>query len=144
MTRASDASGAGLRLPTDELFVALAHRTRRIVLFHLHQQGAATGDELVDVVRASTDPPADVGADDPYRVAMTLAEHHLPILERLDLVVYDRLYDTVTLGDIPGDLDDWLALAIRRDLRRAETREQAVESEGRDKDEGAFDFGDSS
>lgn len=134
MTRGSDASGAGPRLPTNELFAALAHRTRRTVLFHLHHQGTATVDELVDVVRASTDPPADVGADDPHRVAMTLAEHHLPILERLDLIVYDRLYDTVTLGDIPDDFGDWLALAIRRDLRWAEARDQAVESKGKGRD----------
>lgn len=114
----------------EELFMAFANRMRRIVLFHLHQQGAATFDELVDVVREYTDPRAEVGADDPHRLAMTLAEHELPLLESLALVVYDRLHDTVELGETPPDFGDWLDLAIRREVRWAETAGRSVEDDG--------------
>lgn len=116
-------------LTNEELFMALASRMRRIVLFHLHQQGVARFDELVDVVYEYTDPHAVVGADDRDRLATTIAEHQLPLMERLELVVYDRLHDTVELGDPPDDLGDWLDLAIRRELRWAETDDRSVEAD---------------
>jgi len=131
MTRSSDASGNRTELTNEQLFEALASQTRRIGLFHLHQQGAATFADLVDVVREYTDTRAAVGADDPSRVATVLAEHHLPRLEQVDLVVYDRLHDTVELEDTPADFGDWLDLAIRRELRWAATRELAGGSEGK-------------
>jgi len=128
VTRPSDTATEGRNLTNDELFMALASRMRRIVLFHLHQQGAATFDDLVDVVSEYTDIHAEVGADDPHRVAMALAEHQLPLLESLGLAVYDRLHDAVELGTPPDDFGEWLDLAIRRELRWAEAREQPVES----------------
>lgn len=142
MTCSSAASGDDTRLTTDELFVTLTSRARRIVLFHLHQQAAETFDGLVDVVREYTDTRADVGTDDSYHVGMTLAEHHLPRLERLDLVVYDRIHDTVNLKDTPADFGEWLDLAIRRELCWIQIREQAVKDEDEGKGDGPYDVGD--
>ncbi len=110
-------------MTNDDLFLALGNQVRRIVLFHLRQQGAATLSDLVDVTREYADPHAEVGADDPGRVAASLAEHHLPLLERLGLVVYDRLHDTVELGSVPDDFGDWIDLATRRELRWGEERQ---------------------
>lgn len=146
MTCSSAASGDDARLTTDELFVTLTSRARRVVLFHLHQQAAETFDGLVDVVREYTDTCADVGTDDSYHVGMTLAEHHLPRLERLDLVDYDRIHDTVNLKDTPADFGEWLDLAIHRELYWVQLHEQAGKDEDDNEDEGKgngpYDVGD--
>jgi CheY-like chemotaxis protein/DNA-binding transcriptional ArsR family regulator len=123
MTSAPDTGPEAPGVTNDDLFLALGNRMRRIVLFHLRQQGAATLSELVDVTREYADPHAEVGADDPDRVAASLAEHHLPLLERLGLVVYDRLHDTVELGSVPDDFGDWIDLATRRELRWGDDRQ---------------------
>lgn len=140
MTRSSETSGNGARLTNEELFEALGSQMRRIVLFHLRQQGAATFDTLVDVVCEYTDTRGDVGADDPARVAMGLNQHHLPCLEELDLVAYDRLHDVVELTDPPADFGDWVDLVIRRDLWCAARHDWAEQNE-RDGD-GTRDLGD--
>lgn len=87
----------------DALFRAPASQPRRLVLFHLRQHGVSTLVDLMDVVAEHADLRGEFGSDDERRVEVVLVEHHLPLLERAGLVVFDRL-------------DDVVELAIRREI----------------------------
>lgn len=120
-------TGAEQALRTDDLFYALASQPRRVVLFHLHQHGAATMDDLLDVVVDLTDIEGEVGTTGELarsRIRTALTAHHLPLLERYGLVAYDRLHDVIELGVAPDDLGAWLDLAVRRELRWREPDEE--------------------
>lgn len=106
----------GERLSTDDLLLALANQPRRILLFHLRQNGVASVEELVDVVYDLADVPREVGEPDRRRLAQAIVAHHLPYLERLGLVV-SPLPTRVELASGPWKLGDWLDLAVRRELR---------------------------
>lgn len=99
----------GEHIPSDELFAALADRDRRKVLFHLRQNRLATTGELATV--AADDDDDGVGAQN------RLLADHLPMLEDIGLVAYDRSADQVELTANPEEVGAWLDLAMRRDLR---------------------------
>ncbi len=101
----------GEHIPSDELFAALADRDRRKVLFHLRQNRLATTEELATVA-------GDEGVEG---VQNRLLADHLPMLEDIGLVAYDRSADQVELTANPEEVGAWLDLAMRRDLR-AEAR----------------------
>jgi CheY-like chemotaxis protein len=107
----------------DDLFRALASHPRRLALFHLRANGAATFDELSDVVLEFSDSDLLVGDSDPTRarakIETVLWEVELPLLEGVGLVVHDRIHDVVELAAVPEDFGEWLDLAVRREVRWA-------------------------
>lgn len=103
------------QLTTDDLLRALASQPRRILLFHLRQNGVAPVDELVDVVYDLADVERAVGDRDRRRLHRVLVDHHIPYLERLGLVVAP-VPTRVELASAPETFGAWLDLAVRREL----------------------------
>ncbi|SFR33890.1 response regulator [Halogeometricum limi] len=97
-------------LHSDELFDLLSSTARRIILFHLRQHGAATVDELVDVL-------AEVGEYDRQLASVELFHVHLPELQRLGLLTYDVDEQIVESTAYLREIREWLDLAVRRDIR---------------------------
>ncbi|WP_254537774.1 response regulator [Halomarina litorea] len=100
----------GDHIPSDELFAALADRNRRKVLFHLRQNRLATTEELAAIA----------AEDDETTTRDHLLDDHLPMLEDIGLVSYDRFADQVELTANPDEVGAWLDLAMRRDLKTAQ------------------------
>lgn len=111
------------RLTTDDLFFLLGNQPRRLLLFHLRQNGVAPVDELVDVVADLGDVNREVGRDDRARLEKVICFHHLPLLERHGLVVI-RLPSRVELPPVSEELGEWLDLAIRRELQASNADEE--------------------
>jgi CheY-like chemotaxis protein len=121
------ADGSGNEsLDTDVLFRVLADRDRRNVLFHLRQHGAATVEELVDVLVAVGD-AGDVDGDGgdaagrrEYQAA-ALRHTYLPKLQAHGLVTHDPETGVVECAALPASVAEWLDLGVRQELRdRAE------------------------
>ncbi|WP_435196075.1 response regulator [Natronomonas sp. EA1] len=126
-------TGTEQALRTDDLFRALANQPRRVVLFHLHQHGAATMDDLLDVVLDLIDIEREVGTTGELartRMRTALIAYHLPLLERYGLVAYDRIHDVIELGVAPDDLGAWLDLAVRRELRWRDPEPESEKESG--------------
>ncbi|WP_255198464.1 response regulator [Halorarius litoreus] len=124
--------GGDTAISTDELFRALGAKPRRVVLFHLQQNGAATMRELTDVVVDMTDLDQEVGATGALgrrRIRTALDATHLPLLERYGLVTYDRIRDIVEATTAPDDLAAWLDLAISHELRGAKPNAQRSDAD---------------
>jgi CheY-like chemotaxis protein len=103
----------------DELFHALGAAPRRVTLFHLRQNGAATMRELTDVAAELLDVEREVGATGTRgrrRLRTALEVYHLPLLERYGLVVYDRIRDIVEATPAIDGAGAWLDLAVTRAL----------------------------
>ena len=94
----------GGALAVDEALSALAHPTRRCVLYYLKDEEVADLEELGAVVAAmkSGTPPDDVPADERDRMAAELAHTHLPKLDEALFVEYDRRSQTVRYADPPA------------------------------------------
>jgi len=103
------------QLTTDVLFDVFSDVTRRIVLFHLRQQRAATTDELVDVIAEVGE--YNFGEVDNDRILSLLVHTHLPKLEAEGLVTYDPTDGVVTSSALHQEIGEWLDLAVRRDLQ---------------------------
>ena len=117
------AGGPEHQASVDELFRALGAGPRRLTLFHLRQNGAATMRELTDVVVDLLDLEREVGATGGRgrrRLRTALRVYHLPLLERYGLVVYDRIRDVVEATAAIDDVGPWLDLAVSRELQRTE------------------------
>lgn len=124
---ASDTSRQGRAdLSTDALFDVLSDATRRTVLFHLRQHGAATLDELVDVLwEVGEYDASDVDRD---HVSILLTHVHLPKLEDAGLVTHDRARGVVEVAGLSAEVGEWLDLAVRREIQL----EGALERPGSD------------
>ena len=103
MSRDGDCLG-DLALPSvdDEVFLALADRDRRIVLYYLRWRRRVEVDELADVVAGwrGADRPGAVSRTERDRVLAALRSRHLPILADADLVEVDREAGTVAIGSL--------------------------------------------
>lgn len=124
------APGSDGRVTTDELFRALGDGPRRVVLFHLRQNGAATLRELTDVAVELLSVEREVGATGAAgrrRLRTALTVYHLPLLERYGLVTYDRIRDIVEGTAAIDDAGPWLDLAMSRELGGTD-REPTTES----------------
>lgn len=115
--------GPEQRATVDELFHALGAAPRRVTLFHLRQNGAATMRDLTDVAVELLDVEREVGATGGRgrrRLRTALQVYHLPLLERYGLVVYDRIRDIVEATPAIDEAGAWLDLAVTRALTSAE------------------------
>lgn len=91
--------GASLLSVDDEVFVALADRTRRIVLYVLRVREPLDLGELADVVTGwrSAGGVGMANRADRDRTHAALREEHVPTLVDADLVAYDGARETVGL-----------------------------------------------
>ncbi|MFC6824814.1 hypothetical protein ACFQEV_07375 [Halopelagius fulvigenes] len=98
-------------LTKDDIFSMLSNRRRRLVLHHLHRQsGTASVRELSQQVAAwengvSTD---ELKYKQRKRVYTSLHQTHLPKLDDIGVVVYDRDRGTVELTERAGQLEPYL------------------------------------
>lgn len=99
-------------LSSDDVFDVLVDQRRRTVLFHLRQHGAATVDELVDVLVEVGGPETD----DRVQVLTSLVHVHVPKLSQAGLVSYDTSEQIVESVAAHDDIGDWLDLAVRREI----------------------------
>jgi hypothetical protein len=91
---------------TDDLLDALASATRRRLLLELLERDRGANDGL------AVDDFADALADDTgtWRSRIDLQHRHLPKLERLGLVRWDRVDAVVTRGPAFAEVEPLLAL----------------------------------
>ncbi|WP_265108554.1 response regulator [Halosolutus halophilus] len=116
-------------LPSDDLFRVLSDSSRRTVLFHLRQHRAATLDELVDVLSATS--TEDSGEYDRAHAQTSLLHSHLPLLEDHGLLTYDPGERIAESTNLQGKIGEWLDLAVRQQIRF----ENASETHDRSGDE---------
>ena len=106
-------------LPVDAVFDALKHPHRRYVLYHLSDRSeGASVDELAERI-ADWEAGRTDGADRisrRERVAVALHHTHLPKLDGLDLVKYDRERGNVTQCEETSAIDPYLTFAADYEL----------------------------
>ncbi|MFC6954323.1 response regulator [Halorubellus litoreus] len=100
--------------------VALGDPSRRNVLFHLKRHRTASFDDLVDVVVATVPPRNRTNADDVRSTVENALFHlHLPKLQLLGVVDWNRDTNDVVLRAEPDRLDDWLELSFAESVHGA-------------------------
>lgn len=92
----------------DDYFRYLADRQRRRLLYHLADEDVTTVEELAATLAESSPGAAAGPAGDVDEVALALRHHHLPKLDDLSVVEYDRPNGVVEVGDIPAELETLL------------------------------------
>ncbi|WP_435333825.1 response regulator [Haloarchaeobius sp. TZWWS8] len=118
MTERTDTTDEHDRIPSDDLFEALADRHRREALFHLRQNRLATVDELA-VVAAQSNENAE-------EVRTALVDEHLPRLADLGLVSVDDDEQHVELIADPAELGEWLDLALKLEVGVDEAKDETT------------------
>lgn len=103
-------------LSLDSVFSLLTDRTRRLALYHLHDQpnGVATMPELAAAVASYRNRLEDQPADE-EAIAVALAHVHLPRLEACGVLEMDERTETVRYWRHPS-LDEWLEHAFHTEL----------------------------
>jgi DNA-binding transcriptional ArsR family regulator len=114
-----DEDGTGEHtLGVDDVFTALAAMRRREVVYELGQrpEGVATVDELVDRLLArEEDTLAEPPVNHRERVTAALLHNHLPRLDELGVVEFDRRSGTVRFrGD--AAVEEWIEHAAALSL----------------------------
>ncbi|WP_224269995.1 DUF7344 domain-containing protein [Haloprofundus salinisoli] len=111
-------SAAVDRVRLDETFDALSNRRRRDVLYYLHQANGETVDvcDVADTMTAWEVECLDDVEPDHFRSLLVSLRHvHLPKLDDIGAVSYDRDRDTVEQSDSPV-IHDWVDLAAVEEL----------------------------
>lgn len=108
MTRPNGAGAATGDGDLDDALRLLGDRPRRYLLYFLREQGAASLDELADVVAgwlaAGADGPT-VGPDERARVLADLYHVHVPLLVDHGVVAVDGETGEVSLSSVSAPLD---------------------------------------
>lgn len=88
-------------LPIDSILDVLSNERRRYVITHLSREGPVVGvSELTDSLARfeATDPDGDVTANERKRVYVALYQCHLPLLDKHDVVEFDKEESEVVVG----------------------------------------------
>ncbi|WP_247001802.1 DUF7344 domain-containing protein [Halosolutus gelatinilyticus] len=103
----------GERSRVDELFDALSHRRRRLVLYYLKANEQTTLDELADWVATIEARPngSEATAEQREAAAIDLFHIHLPKLADLKVIEYDRRSGDARYRDPPETVDQLLRAA---------------------------------
>lgn len=101
----------------DQVFDALGHRDRRLVLHTLRQSDRPLQvSEVAEwVVAMGRDPEEEVSDEEFERTYVGLRHLHFPKLERIGVIAVDP-DDTVRLGDAARRVDPFLTLTVAEDL----------------------------
>ena len=108
-------------ITTDELFTTLSNRRRRYVLHYMKQHTDAGQVPIRDLSEqlAAWENGVETAAVNPKqrkRIYSALHQTHLPKMDRLGIVDYDRNRGTVTMTDSLDQFDIYFGLTHERDL----------------------------
>ena len=103
-------------LTRDEIYETLSNRRRRYALHYLRQRGndVALSDLATQIAAwetgtfEETDPESKPSPDARKHVYTALQQFHLPKMEEMGIITYDRHEATVELTDMGSDLDVYL------------------------------------
>lgn len=113
-----------------DLFRALSHPYRRVVLYYLRENEAASLDVLAECVTGWSESGlgADTGGDaeDYETVRVQLHHAHLPMLDEGGFVTYDATSEEVTLGDLTPAAETVLSTAATVDAGDGELDVDAI------------------
>jgi hypothetical protein len=108
-----------MSLARDDVYEVLSNRRRRFVIHYLRRNGArAALGSLAEHVAAWENgiDVATVGSDARKNVYTSLQQFHLPKMEDLNLVRFDRRAGEVELTDDADDVDVYMEVVNGRDL----------------------------
>ncbi|WP_251343381.1 DUF7344 domain-containing protein [Haloplanus halophilus] len=108
-----------MSLARDDVYEVLSNRRRRFVIHYLRGNGArAALGTLAEHVAAWENgiDVASVGSDARKNVYTSLQQFHLPKMEDLNLVDFDRRAGEVTLTDDAADVDVYLEVVEGHDV----------------------------
>jgi hypothetical protein len=108
-----------MSLARDDMYEVLSNRRRRFVIHYLRRNDAraALGTLAEHVAAWENDVDvAAVGADARKNVYTSLQQFHLPKMEELDLVIFDRRAGEVELTDEADDVDVYLEVVGGNDV----------------------------
>lgn len=108
-------------ITTDELFTTLSNRRRRYVLHYMKQDNDAGQVPIRELSEqlAAWENGVETDAVNPKqrkRIYSALHQTHLPKMDRLGIVTYDRNRGTVTMTDSLEQFDIYFGLAHKRNL----------------------------
>ncbi|AZH26282.1 DUF7344 domain-containing protein [Haloplanus aerogenes] len=107
------------RLSKDTIFSMLSNQRRRYVLYHLNREpGPVALRDLAEQIAAWENDVdvADLDYKQRKRAYTSLHQTHLPKLDDVGIVDYDRDGGTITLADRANDLDIYLELVGEHDV----------------------------
>jgi len=109
----------GGRAPLDRAFEALADTRKRYVAYHLLDVGGADVQELAEHVAARECDGTVTAAPEDHAeaVRLDLYHNHLPKLDALDVVEYDRRSGAVRYRELPQAFEELATLARELDGR---------------------------
>jgi DNA-binding transcriptional ArsR family regulator len=87
----------------NEILTALSNTQRRRILYYLQETDSASQDEVADrLIAWKYDSPPDDDSDEAIeRLKIELHHNHLPRLEELRLIEYDRRTEELLVRDLP-------------------------------------------
>lgn len=106
-------------ITTDELFTTLSNRRRRYVLHYMKQHTDAVPMRDISEQLAAWENGVEAGTVNPRqrkRIYTALHQTHLPKMDRLGIVDYDRNRGTVRITDSLDQFDIYFGLTHERDL----------------------------
>jgi len=107
------------RLSKDTIFSMLSNQRRRYVLYYLNQEGGPVSlRDLAEQIAAWENdvPVSELDYKQRKRVYTSLHQTHLPKLDDVGIVDYDRDGGTITLADRATELDVYLELVGEHDV----------------------------
>jgi hypothetical protein len=105
-------------LTRDEIYETLSNRRRRYVLHYLRQRDnthVGLGD-IATQIATWENSAGELAPDDRKHVYTALQQFHLPKMEEMGIVAYDRSDATVELTEVGSDLDVYLDVVRGSDV----------------------------
>jgi hypothetical protein len=118
-TQPSVHSSTDYDLSRDEIYETLSNRRRRYVLHYLRQRDTHVGlSDLATQIAAweNSEGENKPTPDDRKHVYTALQQFHLPKMEEMGIVTYDRSDATVELTEMGSDLDVYLDIVRGGDV----------------------------
>lgn len=110
----SQSTDSNSRLTSDSVFELLSSKRRRMVLFYLRQEREPTSvNELAEQIAAMENEVEveDLTSQQQKRVYVSLYQTHLPKLEAMGVIDYDKEAGQVALNDRAVEIDSYLSPA---------------------------------
>lgn len=111
----------------DDVFTLFTRERRRFALYYLdNADGAVPIDELAEQIHEwETNPEREGVPDDEYEETLIELEHnHLPKIERVDHVEYDRTNGRIRITDLSSEID--VLLSVTKAIERPSETNDAI------------------